>query len=143
MKKKKIIVPDFEEIDLETYLKKNASPCDLGFGDQSIEELIKIGNAVDSTKPLRIISDWYWFDVQCTQSEMKFYDKYGIKPAYLMAYQILHDTTQPQSIGNWVRTSPLLEFIKPGVFVTKNRIYIMAGNGSRMIVDDDFISLIG
>ncbi len=134
---------DIEEIGLENYLKQNSSSCDLGFGGGPTEKLLSICRGIDDTKPIRVISNWYWLDVRCTESERQFYDDHGLQLAYLMAFKIMHDTTQPKSVGKWVRTSPLYKFVEPGLFVTKNRIYIMTGIGRRMTVDDDFIDLIG
>ena len=58
----------------------------------------------------------------------------------LMADQILYDSTQPESIGNWVRTSLLLKFHSPGAFETRNRIYMMLDEGRRKPVPLAFIA---
>jgi hypothetical protein len=46
---------------------------------------------------------------------------------------------QPDSIGNWVRTSLLKELHEPGIFETRNRIYVMLNAGRRKSVSPSYI----
>jgi hypothetical protein len=62
-----------------------------------------------------------------------------MKPVMLMALNIVYDSTQPDSIGNWARISLLKEFHEPGIFETRNRIYEMLNAGRRKSVSPSYI----
>lgn len=117
-------------------------PFDVGFEGKPIEELIELGMQISSTKPIRIVTDWTYFDIRVTEKIIKRYAEAGLQPVMLMAHEILYDSSQPESVGNWVRTSLLKKFHPPGIFETRNRVYVMVNRGWRKSVTLDFIDSI-
>ena len=115
---------------------------DAGFIDTPRDELLEIAHRINPHKPVRIIDQWTWLDVSVSPEKWVFFEAQGLKPAMLMALSIVYDSTQPDSIGNWVRTSPLAVFHEPGVFETRNRIYMMLNKGRRKSVTSDYIDSI-
>lgn len=115
---------------------------DAGFIDTPTDELLEIAHRINPYKPVRIIDQWTWLDVNFSPEEWAFFEAQGLKPSMLMALSIVYDSTQPDSIGHWVRTSPLAVFHEPGIFETKNRIYVMVNKGRRKSVSSDYIDSI-
>ncbi|WP_415891160.1 DUF6957 family protein [Neptuniibacter sp. SY11_33] len=113
---------------------------DVGYTDRPFEELVLIANEIAPFKPVRIVKYWTWFDIQCGEKAIQRYAAEGFQPIMLKADEILYDSTQPESIGHWVRTSLLLKFHSPGAFETRNRIYMMIDPGRRKSVSPAFIA---
>ncbi len=113
---------------------------DAGYTDRPFEELVLIANEIAPFKPVRIVKYWTWFDIQFSNKIIARFAAEGLKPVMLMADEILYDSTQPESVGHWVRTSPLLKFHLPGAFETRNRIYMMVDAGRRKSVSPAFIA---
>ncbi|WP_299179292.1 hypothetical protein [uncultured Neptuniibacter sp.] len=113
---------------------------DAGYIGKSVKEIVQIANEIAPFKPVRVVKYWTWFDLRCDQKAIERYAAEGLKPVMLMADQIIYDSTQPESVGNWVRTSLLLKFHSPGAFETRNRIYMMIDAGRRKPVSPAFIA---
>ncbi|MGH1461931.1 MAG: DUF6957 family protein [Neptuniibacter sp.] len=115
---------------------------DAGYNDMPLEELVQLGNEVSTTKPIRVVTNWSWFDIRTNKNVFDRYADAGLQPVMLMANEILYDSTDPDAVGNWVRTSLLQKFHPPGIFETRNRVYVMVNSGRRKSVTPEFINSI-
>ncbi|WP_417539904.1 DUF6957 family protein, partial [Marinobacter sp.] len=61
----------------------------------------------------------------------KDFERQELKPVIVYAHEIMFDSTQRFAPGNWVRTTPLLNFTPPCIFETTNTVYILVGEGRR------------
>lgn len=113
-----------------------------GFSNVAIDELVDIARKISPSKPIRVVDEWTYLDIRCGSKISDMFEKEGVKPAMLMAHQIVYDSTQPSSVGHWVRTSLLQEFHKPGIFETRNRIDVMLNSGRRKTVLPEYINSI-
>jgi hypothetical protein len=130
-----------EDASLEEFLDLG-DIFEAGFIDTPIEELVAIAQRINPSKPIRVVDEWTYLDIKHLSKMQNMLDDAGLKPVMLMALNIVYDSTQPDSIGNWVRTSLLKEFHEPGIFETRNRIYVMLNAGRRKSVSPSYIDSI-
>jgi hypothetical protein len=120
-----------EQID--RFINCEGEPCDYGCAEEDLPRMIAIGKEMYPDKPYRVVSGWSWGDFEVNESQREVFRQEGVEPAFLFANQVVIDETG--RFHDAVRTTPLLAFHAPCLFVTKNTVYILLGPGSRMTVD--------
>ncbi|MFY0677867.1 MAG: hypothetical protein JXR18_11340 [Neptuniibacter sp.] len=115
---------------------------DAGYMNSEPGTLLDIATSISSSKPIRIVDEWTWLDIEYESEVMKMIENEGLQPVMLFALSIVYDSTQPDSVGNWVRTSMLKKFHAPGIFETRNRLYVMINSGRRKGVPPSYIDAI-
>lgn len=100
-------------------------------GNLTLEEAKVMGEAHAGFKPYRVVRDWIWADLDVSEKNVKDLEQQGLKPVMVYAHKIMFDSTQRFEPGNWVRTTPLIQFTPPCIFETNNTVYILVGEGKR------------
>lgn len=104
------------------------SDYDVGCEMNEVQQRIDDAYALYSGKGICVVADWKWVDIELTKQGEKRLPS-DLKPALLFADTILEDS--PQRGIDWVKTSMLVEYQHPGLFVTRNTCYVMVGLGVR------------
>lgn len=84
-------------------------------------------------KSVFAIKNWMWFDIEMDGQQL----------AIVKADYVVRTNNRKFDIGDWVRTSPLVNFMDNCVFETSNSFYILVGKGTRKESDDSIFNFIG
>ncbi len=118
---------NIEKVRLNLQSLKSIENLDFGCDSNELQERLDFAyENFFATKGICLISNWKWINISLTESEMlNFSDK--LKPSFLFSENIIKD--EPFRGIKWVRTSLLLEYQHPGLFITKNTCYVLEGRG--------------
>lgn len=128
-----IVLSLLEQID--RFINGEGEPCEYGCVQEDVSRMIALGKEMYPDKPYRVVSGWSWGDFDVTESQRDIFRQQGVEPAFLFANQVVIDETG--RFHEAVKTTFLLAFHAPCLFVTKNTVYILLGPGSRTTVDLD------
>ncbi|PKH04767.1 hypothetical protein CXF93_21365 [Moritella sp. Urea-trap-13] len=122
--------------EIYEYLMSLPGVLDYDVGCEMDEVQQRIDDAYDLYfgKGICVVADWKWIDIELTKQGKKLLPS-DLKPDLLFADTILEDS--PQRGIDWVKTSMLVEYQHPGLFVTRNTCYVMVGLGLRCQVRFD------
>jgi len=102
-------------------------------GEMTLEEAIALGKSEAKDKPIRVVRDWIWADLDVSETEAKAMQEQGFQPVMVYAHYVMHDSSYKFGTGFWVRTTPLIRFTPPCIFETANTVYILIGEGKRKV----------
>lgn len=78
-----------------------------------------------------LVRNWIWIDLDVTDEECALLEKGGRKPAVVYAHTVVYDSAGRWNPGDFVRTSPLLDFQDGFLFQTSSTVYVLLGGGLR------------
>ncbi len=81
--------------------------------------------------PYCLVRDWVWIDLIMPDEVLKELEKINKKPVMIYSHTVIYDSSRRFDVGDWVRTTPLIEFTDGCLFRTQNSIYVLIGNGVR------------
>lgn len=81
--------------------------------------------------PYCVVRDWIWIDLILSGHELELLKSAGQQPAILYSHNILFDISRRFDVGDWVRTTPLVDFSDGCFFRTRHSLYVLVGNGRR------------
>lgn len=102
-------------------------------GELTLEEAIALGEAHGRGKPYRVVRNWIWTVLEVSEKHAEYAERTGLQPIVVYAHEVMYDSSYRFSPGDWVRTTPLLNFTEPCLFETTNTLYILVGEGKRKI----------
>lgn len=81
--------------------------------------------------PYCLVRDWVWIDLIMPDEVLKELEKINKKPVMIYSHTVIYDSSRRFDVGDWVRTTPLVEFSDGCLFRTQNSMYVLIGNGVR------------
>ena len=108
---------------------------EFGCHESDSKNYIQLATEKFPGKPYCLVRDWVVWDVRTSDSEMKMFDANSIKPVMVHAKFVIHDQTGRVRRGDYRISRPLVEMFDPCFFVTQNTVYILAGRGTRKMVN--------
>lgn len=118
-------------IQTQRVVKGQGLSCSFGCNEAGLPEAIAFAKGAFPDKPYCVVSDWTWVDI-VRPGELEANDgKAEDRPSIIYAGKVVADEAHRPHLGPVVRTSPLCEFHRDCIFVTKNRVYILCGRGNR------------
>ena len=106
--------------------------CGFGCDESNLDKLwsqaIKMAG---NNKSVYAVKNWMWMDIEI--EEKKF--------SIVKADYVLRSNSRNFDIGDWVRTSPIVQFIEDCICETSNSFYILVGEGSRKNSDESIFHL--
>ena len=97
----------------------------------SDEDAKSLAKSKSSFTPYCLVRDWVWIDLIMPGDVLKELEKINKKPVMLYSHTVIYDSSRRFDVGDWVRTTPLIEFTDGCLFRTQNSIYVLIGNGVR------------
>lgn len=82
-------------------------------------------------KPFCLVRQWIWIDLDMPDSVRDKLISEGLQPVMIYSHQVVFDSTGRFNPGDWVRSTPLLNFTDGCFFETRNTIYVLLGHGIR------------
>lgn len=116
--------------EIERFLKEPGEPCHLGCSEDEYDEMADRAREISPLKRCSV-KDWKWVDLNVSEEELDYIKRRGTRPVVLYADYCIEDEMRRFSIGSWVRTTPLAQFIEPCFFITLSTVYILVGPGQR------------
>lgn len=119
----------FEEVAsiYKNLFDEPGASTDFGCDESRAETLIAKAHSL-SDKPVRAVVGWDWWDLLCAQENSEELVRMS---CVIFARQVIYDSSDPDSIGHSVRTTPLVEIHENAIFETRNRLYVLVGAGTR------------
>lgn len=78
-----------------------------------------------------IVRDWIWIDLILDEDQVALFHAAGQQPVLLYAHNVLFDSERRFDVGDWVRTTALVNFSEGCFFQTRNTLYVLVGDGQR------------
>lgn len=101
--------------------------------DMSLEEACARDAAAGlfDRAPFCVVRDWIWIDLIVPDSIRESLQTSGHQPVMVYAHSVLYDSARRFDVGDWVRTTQLVEFSDAFLFKTRNTRYALVGPGVR------------
>lgn len=104
--------------------------------DMSLEEACARGAAAGlfDEVPFCVVRDWIWIDLIVPDSIREAFQTPQTpahQPVMVYAHSVLYDSARRFDVGDWVRTTQLVEFSDAFLFKTRNTRYALVGPGVR------------
>ncbi len=116
----------YEQIRLNMLALASSENFDVGCQSNELKERLLFAYDNFSDKGICLVGSWTWVNVELTEDEKADFFR-NFKPAFLFSDNVMADT--PERGLEWVRTSLLVQYFHPGIFVTRNTCYVMSGVG--------------
>ena len=101
--------------------------CAFGCDESHLDKLwMKVIDMADGNKNVYAVKHWMLMDVEVEENKFSI-----VKADY-----VLRSNSRNFDIGDWVRTSPIVNFIEDCICETSNSFYILVGEGSRKNSDE-------
>lgn len=118
---------------VNTFYKKG-KPCNYGCNESELDSLWnKMIKEVGHYKNVYAVKYWIWYDIPDGNESLSI-----VKADY-----ILRSNNRRFDVGDWVRTSPIINFTDNSVCETSSSYYILVGEGSRKNSDSSIFSFFG
>ena len=88
-------------------------------------------------KPVCVVNNWMWWDLEVTDQHEQLLKQNGQQAALIKADTVIDDEAGRLRPGDWVRSSPLVSFSENCIFETQNTVYLLVGKGSRKRISLD------
>jgi hypothetical protein len=86
-------------------------------------------------KPICVVSNWIYADLEVTDGQRNVFQRQGLNPALLWAHNVLIDDRRPHYVGNPVRSTVQVSFTDDCLFETRNTVYVLQGPGVGKVVN--------
>ena len=107
--------------------------CDFGCHQSELDNVwLKVTNLAEY-KSVFAVKNWMWLDIEM----------HGQRLAIVKADYVVRTNNRKFDIGDWVRTSPIVNFTDNCICETSNSFYILVGKGTRKESDDSILNFIG
>ena len=107
--------------------------CDFGCHQNELDNVWLKVSGMARYKSVFAVKNWMWFDMEMDGQQL----------AIVKADHVVRTSNRKFDIGDWVRTSPLVNFMDKCVFETSNSYYILVGKGTRKESDHSIFNFIG
>lgn len=121
---------DENKAEIEAFIKGPGEPMDFGCHPDKFTDYVKVARDVANKKTC-VVKDWIWVDLDVSEKHMKMIADHGTQPSLVYAHHCIEDSAGRFKAGEWVRTTPLVEFHEPCIFETLNTLYLLCGPGQR------------
>ncbi|VVQ03507.1 hypothetical protein PS925_02543 [Pseudomonas fluorescens] len=89
-----------------------------------------------------LVRDWTLLELESCGTEYDALHDRGLKPVLVYARNVVLDSRERLSPGDWVRSTFQLSHERTGFFFTRNTLYVLLGTGTRQRVTlSDLLSL--
>ena len=113
---------------------KQGEPCDYGCNPNDIDSLWEIANnKAKFHKNVYAVKHWIWYDIETGDKTFEV-----VKADY-----VLRTDNRRFDIGDWVRTSPIINFTHNCICETSSSFYILVGPGTRKKADESIFAFFG
>ena len=85
-------------------------------------------------KPVCVVKNWMWWDLEVTEQQKQLLKENDQHAGLIKADTVIEDEAGRFRPGDWVRSSPLVNFTENCIFETKNTVYLLVGKGSRKTI---------
>lgn len=125
-----------EEITLQSLTDvfyEEGEACDFGCHQNELDDVwLKVTSSAEY-KSVFAIKNWMWLDIEMDGQQL----------AIVKADCVVRTSNRKFDIGDWVRTSPIINFTNNCICETSNSFYILVGNGTRKESDESIFNFIG
>lgn len=120
---------------LATSFYEKGECCDYGCQPKEIDKLWEIATtkARKSFKNVYAVKNWIWYDAEIE----------GERFEVVKADYVVRTNNRRFDIGDWVRTSPIINFTHNCFCETSSSYYILVGKGSRKQGDESIFYFFG
>jgi hypothetical protein len=102
-----------------------------GIPESDIEKWKKRLISSRGNKKIRFVSKWIWWDIIVDNTSKKTLSNHGLKPVAIYSHNLIWDEKGEFSPGFSVKTSLLESFEEGFIFITRNTVYVLVGQGYR------------
>lgn len=129
---------DFLE-QFERLINGEGEPYDAGC-QGTVEELLALSHKTFPNVPACVVTNWVWTDLDIRGHRTDgLRQESGAEPTIIYSDSVVFDEKNRMQRGDSVRSSLLVEFRRPGLFRTRNTVYVLQGHGVRLCVHPDVI----
>lgn len=106
-----------------------------GCAPEDIEGLLAQVEARFPGKPICVVSNWIYADLEVTDGQRSVFQQQGLNPVLLWAHTVLIDDRRPHYVGHCVRSTVQVSFTEGCLFETRNTVYVLRGPGVGKLVN--------
>ena len=118
---------------IDTFFKEG-DDCDYGCLPKDVEKMWEVAvNKSNSSKNIYAVKLWTWFDIEIE----------GEKLEIVKADYVIDTNNRRFDVGDWVRTSPIINLEYNCICETVSSYYILVGKGTRKNSDESIFSFFG
>lgn len=96
-----------------------------------LDEAVAVASKRFPERNICVVGNWFWIDLEAPPQVMDDLSKQGKQPVMLLAFDVLFSTSGANQSGEWLRTTPLVEFSDGIFFQTEHTIYVLMRYGRR------------
>ena len=122
------------DLDLSFLYGKQESEI-VGVHEDEIEIWKRKLTQAKERKKIRFVSDWVWWNLNCSNSTKEMLSQKGLMPTALYSHNLIWDELGEFPPGLSVKTSLLERFEENCLFITRNTIYVLVGPGRQSDID--------
>lgn len=93
-------------------------------------------------KPYCSVRQWILVDLDISDGKKALITEQGFQPILLYAHTVVTDSARRFSLGDWVRSTLLVDRKSNCLFETQNSVYILLGTGSRKTAEPAVVASI-
>lgn len=116
-------------------LYSKGAACDFGIDEAMLAPMIEIVSTRYLGKGICAVKNWMWWDYEISDEVRQHFIDAGVHPAIVFANYVMWDSRDRWPEGSNVKTTPLVAFEENCLFITRNTVYILIGEGHRKTVD--------
>lgn len=132
---------DDKKYEVQRFLSDPGGSMNFGCDPDNFPEFITIARKIASKKTCAV-KNWIWIDLDVTDEQRKMIKDYGTEPSIIYAHSCIEDSAGRFRVGDWVRTTPLINFHDPCIFETANTLYLLCGPGVRKRAKPELVARI-
>jgi hypothetical protein len=106
-----------------------------GCAPENIAALLEQVKQRHPGKPICVVSNWIYADLEVTDDQRNVFQRQGLNPALLWANNVLIDDRRPHYVGHCVRSTVQVSFTDGYLFETRNTVYVLQGQGVGKLVN--------
>ncbi len=110
------------------------TPCDYGVPIKSIQKWRDRLTEVKSRRPLCIVSNWTYWDIEYSEKDIATLKEEDFLPAAIFSENLIWDEQKRWPPGYCVKSTWLKTFELNCIFHTKNTSYLLVGPGTRFSI---------
>ena len=127
---------------LQALINESGEPCDFGLSIDNQTDAIDQAKRI-SSKPYCLVSNWMWWDLECTPKVADMVREHGFEPSIIYSHHVIVDEKMRFPTGGFARSTLLQSFTRNAFFETQNTMYVLMGKGTRKTVKREHALSIG
>lgn len=119
---------------ISDFFNESGEPSLLGCNESDVERLVSLCESKHSTKGICTVKNWAIVDCEFDDVSRAHFHAKGVQPTVLHTNHVLWDKCQRWPPGSFASSSLLVSIEQNCLFITKNTVYVLVGEGHRKLI---------